>query len=137
MYEKELQDLGLSEKEAKVYLTALEMGAETAQNIAKKANVNRATTYVQIDSLKAKGFDLVITVDCGAMAHKPLEHAASIGLDVVVIDHHLMREDPPKARAVVNPNRPGCTSDQGNLAAAGGRRPEAAGRAGPRTSDLG
>ncbi len=71
------------------------------------------------DSLKAKGFDLVITVDCGAMAHKPLEHAASIGLDVVVIDHHLMREDPPKARAVVNPNRPGCTSEQGNLAAAG------------------
>lgn len=71
------------------------------------------------DSLKAQGFDLVITVDCGAMAHRPLEHAAAIGLDVVVIDHHLMREDPPKARAVVNPNRPGCTSDQGNLAAAG------------------
>ena len=71
------------------------------------------------DSLKAKGFDLVITVDCGAMAHRPLQHAAEIGLDVVVIDHHLMREDPPKARAVVNPNRPGCVSKQGNLAAAG------------------
>lgn len=55
MYEKELQDLGLGEKEAKVYLTALELGPETAQNIAKKANVNRATTYVQIDLLKAKG----------------------------------------------------------------------------------
>jgi sugar-specific transcriptional regulator TrmB len=55
MYEKELQNLGLSEKESKVYLTALEMGAETAQNIAKKANINRATTYVQIDSLKLKG----------------------------------------------------------------------------------
>ncbi len=71
------------------------------------------------DSLKAKGFDLVITVDCGAMAHRPLEHAAAIGLDVVVIDHHIMREDPPRAKAVVNPNRPGCISKQGNLAAAG------------------
>jgi len=36
-----------------------------------------------------------------------------------VIDHHLMREDPPPAAAVVNPNRPGCNSGQGNLAAAG------------------
>lgn len=71
------------------------------------------------DSLKRSGADLVITVDCGAMAHKALDHAADIGLDVVVIDHHLMREEPPKALAVVNPNRPGCTSAQGNLAAAG------------------
>ncbi|ESQ84291.1 recombinase RecJ [Asticcacaulis sp. AC466] len=71
------------------------------------------------DSLKRQGADLVITVDCGAMAHKALDHAAAIGLDVVVIDHHLMREEPPKALAVVNPNRPGCTSKQGNLAAAG------------------
>lgn len=55
MYQQELENLGLSQKEAKVYVTALELGAETAQNIANKANVNRATTYVQIESLKAKG----------------------------------------------------------------------------------
>src|SRR6202012_4843913 len=40
-------------------------------------------------------------------------------LRVVVIDHHLMCEDPPAAAAVVNPNRPGCNSGQGVLAAAG------------------
>jgi len=71
------------------------------------------------DSLKRAGAELVITVDCGAMAHRALEHAADIGLKVVVIDHHLMREEPPRALAVVNPNRPGCASGQGNLAAAG------------------
>ncbi|MFT4091627.1 MAG: single-stranded-DNA-specific exonuclease RecJ [Asticcacaulis sp.] len=71
------------------------------------------------DRLKADGAELIITVDCGASAHGALEYAASIGLEVVVIDHHLMREDPPKCRAVVNPNRPGDTSGQGNLAAAG------------------
>ena len=43
------------------------------------------------DSLKRQGADLVITVDCGAMAHRALDHAADIGLAVVVIDHHLMR----------------------------------------------
>ena len=71
------------------------------------------------DRLKASGADLVITVDCGAAANEALAHAASIDLQVVVIDHHLMRADPPTALAVVNPNRPGCTSGQGNLAAAG------------------
>jgi single-stranded-DNA-specific exonuclease len=70
------------------------------------------------DTLKARGADLVITVDCGAAAVTALEHADAIGLKVVVVDHHLMRATPP-ALAVVNPNRPGCGSGQGNLAAAG------------------
>lgn len=71
------------------------------------------------DKLKAMGADLVVTVDCGAAANEAVAHAAAIGLNVVVIDHHMMREEPPKCLAVVNPNRPGCGSGQGNLAAAG------------------
>jgi HTH-type transcriptional regulator, sugar sensing transcriptional regulator len=55
MYEQDLQNLGLSEKETKVYLASLEMGPETVQNIAKQSGINRATTYVQIGTLKAKG----------------------------------------------------------------------------------
>lgn len=71
------------------------------------------------DRLKASGADLVITVDCGAAANEAIAHACAIGLRVVVIDHHMMREEPPACVAVVNPNRPGDTSGQGNLAAAG------------------
>ena len=69
--------------------------------------------------LHAEGASLVITVDCGAAAYDAVAVAGEIGLDVVVIDHHLMREDPPAAAAVVNPNRPGDRSGQGVLAAAG------------------
>ncbi len=69
--------------------------------------------------IKDSGAQLVITVDCGAAAHDALIEAARIGLDVVVIDHHLMRGDPPPAAALVNPNRPDDTSGQGHLAAAG------------------
>jgi single-stranded-DNA-specific exonuclease len=69
--------------------------------------------------LREQGAELVVTVDCGAAAYDAVAAAAEIGLEVVVIDHHLMREDPPRAAAVVNPNRPGCNSGQGNLAAAG------------------
>ncbi len=71
-------------------------------------------------NLKARGVELVVTVDCGAAARDALEAAAEIGLEVVVIDHHLMRAgDPPPAATLVNPNRPDCASGQGVLAAAG------------------
>lgn len=50
-----LEKLGLSEKEAKVYLAALELGSDSVQNIAKKAQVNRATTYVILETLAKKG----------------------------------------------------------------------------------
>lgn len=69
--------------------------------------------------LKAEGVELVITVDCGAAAEGPLTAAAELGLDVIVLDHHLMAGPPPKARAVVNPNRMDDRSGQGHLTAAG------------------
>jgi sugar-specific transcriptional regulator TrmB len=52
---RELTHLGLSEKEAAVYLSSLEIGPSVVQDISKKANVNRATTYVMIESLAARG----------------------------------------------------------------------------------
>lgn len=57
----ELKKLGLSEKEAKVYLAALELGGQTAQIIARKAGVNRVTTYVILQGLITKGLVSTIT----------------------------------------------------------------------------
>ncbi|MEE2566648.1 single-stranded-DNA-specific exonuclease RecJ [Hyphobacterium marinum] len=69
--------------------------------------------------LKSRGADLVITVDCGAAAGEALEAARDIGLDVVVVDHHLMGAELPPAKAVVNPNRADDKSGCGHMAAAG------------------
>ena len=55
MLEKEMVKLGLSDKEAKVYLASLELGPSSVQTISQKAKVNRATTYVIIDSLMGMG----------------------------------------------------------------------------------
>ena len=52
---KELEDIGLSEKESKVYLAALEIGRATADQLAKQAKIVRPTTYVQLESLMKKG----------------------------------------------------------------------------------
>jgi single-stranded-DNA-specific exonuclease len=54
--------------------------------------------------LKAQGTDLVITLDCGTVAFKPLEEAKKAGLEVIVIDHHLGVIEKPEAIAVINPN---------------------------------
>ena len=54
-YSLDLQKIGLGDKEAKVYLAALEVGQDTAQNISKRSGVNRATTYVAIKILTDLG----------------------------------------------------------------------------------
>lgn len=53
--QRELQKIGLSEKESKVYLAALELGQASVQNIAKQAGVNRATAYSVLAALIEKG----------------------------------------------------------------------------------
>ncbi|MEY4556037.1 MAG: Single-stranded-DNA-specific exonuclease recJ [Pseudomonadota bacterium] len=94
-------------------------GAELPIYVPDRVTEGYGPSARAFDTLKASGADLVITVDCGAAANEAVAHAAAIGLKVVVIDHHMMREHPPVCTAVVNPNRPGCNSGQGNLAAAG------------------
>ncbi len=51
MLKKKLEEVGISEKETKVYLASLEIGPSTVQKISQKANVKRATTYVVIENL--------------------------------------------------------------------------------------
>lgn len=51
------------------------------------------------------GSSLVVTVDCGAMAHEALEMAAAAGVEVIVVDHHKCSPELPRALALVNPNR--------------------------------
>ena len=69
--------------------------------------------------LMDRGARVVVTVDCGISAHEPLRLAAEVGLDVIVLDHHVAEADLPRAHAVVNPNRLDDTSGLTQLAAVG------------------
>jgi len=53
--EEQLQEYGLSEKEADVYLACLKMGPSTANRISSATDLRRSTTYDILESLKAKG----------------------------------------------------------------------------------
>jgi sugar-specific transcriptional regulator TrmB len=53
--ETELRKLGLKDKESSVYLSCLELGPSPVQNVARKAKVVRATTYVVLETLMKRG----------------------------------------------------------------------------------
>lgn len=55
--------------------------------------------------LKRQGADLIVTVDCGAMAFDALAEAKEAGAEVIVVDHHKCVSQLPVALALVNPNR--------------------------------
>lgn len=72
--------------------------------------------------LAEQGSSLIVTVDCGAMAHEALRMAHEAGVDVIVVDHHKCASELPIAAALVNPNRldeSDVGASHGHLAAVG------------------
>jgi len=63
-----------------------------------------------LDTIKARGCNLVITADTGVTALRQVKHANKIGMEVIVTDHHQIAEEGlPDALAVLNPHQPDCT----------------------------
>lgn len=56
--------------------------------------------------LKEQEISLIITVDCGISNWKEIEKSKSLGIDVIITDHHATPEKIPKAFSVINPNIP-------------------------------
>ncbi len=69
--------------------------------------------------IAAGGSKVVVTVDCGIVAHEALAAGAAVGLEVIVVDHHAAEPLLPPAIAVVNPNRIDQSPGLGHLAAVG------------------
>lgn len=65
------------------------------------------------------GYELVITVDCGIVAFDEINFAKTLGMDVIVIDHHISDSVIPEALAVVDPNRKDNDNEFGYLCGAG------------------
>lgn len=95
------------------------LGQQLLTHIPDRQKEGYGPNIEAMESLKAKGAKIVITVDCGTLAYEPLAHAAGLGLEVIVLDHHLAEPNLPKCHALVNPNRIDDTSGLGDLAAVG------------------
>lgn len=95
------------------------IGANVSFYIPSRAEEGYGLNEEAVRQLSADGVDLLVTVDNGVSAYNEVEVANSLGLDVVITDHHTVPEVIPNAVAVVNPHRPDCKSKFKELSGVG------------------
>jgi single-stranded-DNA-specific exonuclease len=96
------------------------LGGEAQPRIPNRFDEGYGLNPEALDALKAEGVKLVITVDCGIRSPDEVSHARSIGLDMIISDHHQPAEgDLPSALAVINPKQAGDPYPDKDLAGVG------------------
>lgn len=93
-----------------LYTYLLSVGANVQVYIPERDNGGYGLNNNAIDKLHKQNTELLITVDNGISALNEADYIASLGIDLIVTDHHLVEEELPKAIAVVNPHREDCPS---------------------------
>lgn len=87
-----LRGLGLSRQQAQPY-------------IPDRVDEGYGLNAEALTTLKERGADLVISVDCGIRSVAEVAHANAIGLDMIITDHHSLGPKRPPAVAIINPKR--------------------------------
>lgn len=96
-----------------------EIGADVATYIPERLAEGYGLNAGAMKKLAASGCRLVITVDCGSSNRAEVEFANSLGMDVIVTDHHEVPKDAPPALALLNPCQEGCRFPFKGLAGVG------------------
>lgn len=109
MFEKYLKDIGLSDKEASVYLALLSFDKALVSDVAEKANIKRPTAYVILDTLAKKG--LVSESNLGKKTYYIAEPPEKLGLFVERQIHSL--EENKKSLDIIVPQLKGIQRGQG------------------------
>ncbi len=102
-----------------MYLYLKDLGAEVSYYIPNRIGEGYGLSSASIELLASYGVSLIITVDTGITAIDEVEFARSLGIDVVVTDHHECHESIPDAVAVINPHRSDCQYPFKSLAGVG------------------
>ena len=80
-----------------------ELGLDVSWRLPAQADPY-GLSVAALEEFASLGGTLALTVDCGISNHAEIEQAARLGIDVIVVDHHLLKaESPPPALAVINP----------------------------------
>jgi single-stranded-DNA-specific exonuclease len=95
------------------------IGAPVVFHIPDRIKEGYGPNLPAVKAMEADGASCVIFVDCGTTSFDVLGAVADLGLESVIIDHHVAETRLPLARAVVNPNRTDDASELGHLAACG------------------
>jgi single-stranded-DNA-specific exonuclease len=95
------------------------LGGRAVTFIASRFEGGYGVSAAAVDKVLASGAPLLVTCDCGSSDHVSLERLRAAGVDVVVIDHHLVPEQALPAVAFLNPHRPECGFPYKGLASCG------------------
>jgi single-stranded-DNA-specific exonuclease len=95
------------------------LGAEVREYIPNRFDEGYGLNLEALQTLSTEGAKLIITVDCGIRSWDEAEYAHSVGMDLIITDHHFPLEAVPPAFAVINPKQQGDDYPEKNLAGVG------------------
>jgi single-stranded-DNA-specific exonuclease len=81
------------------------LGARTVPYIPDRFTEGYGLNVGAVSKLRNEGAGLLVTADCGISSVEEVAHSNSLGLDVIILDHHTVPEEMPAALAAVNPKR--------------------------------
>ncbi|TAN63473.1 single-stranded-DNA-specific exonuclease RecJ, partial [bacterium] len=96
-----------------------ELGCEPLSYIPQRQTEGYGLNAMAIKKLASEGVSLIITVDCGSGSADETALARSLGVDVVITDHHEMPDGAFASAALVNPKQEGCAFPFKGLAGIG------------------
>lgn len=94
-------------------------GANVLSYIPDRIREGYSLNHDTLIQLRAKGVELIVTVDCGITNLDEVRFARRLGMEVIVTDHHECKAQLPEAVAVVNPHQPNCPYPFKQLAGVG------------------
>ena len=96
---------GISSTAALFLFLRDELGIDVSYRLPHRVHDGYGIKSYHMDEIAKTGTKLIITVDCGTKDIEPIKHAQSLGMDVIVTDHHSCPQILPQCIAVVNPQR--------------------------------
>jgi single-stranded-DNA-specific exonuclease len=85
------------------------LGVEPLCRIPDRVSEGYGLNIAAIESLAEQGVGVIITADCGSTNHEEVARGASLGIDVIITDHHELPDGPPpEAYATINPKQQEC-----------------------------
>jgi single-stranded-DNA-specific exonuclease len=95
------------------------LGGRVVPLLASRFDGGYGVSATAVERIRESGASLLVTCDCGSSDHDSLAQLTAAGLDVIVIDHHLVPEQPLPVLAFLNPHRPECGFAYKGLASCG------------------
>ncbi len=93
---------------ALLYMVLNKLGAQVDFYLPNRLTEGYGLSKDGIDESKKHGVSLIITVDTGITAVEEINYANSLGIDVIVTDHHEPGMEYPKAYTIINPKQAVC-----------------------------